>query len=57
MTPVERVERMLSMEARMPQKDAAGIFIPSGMDASVKVKVMEDVLKIMREKKQDDRGY
>jgi hypothetical protein len=57
MTPVERVERMLSMEARMPQKDAAGIFIPSGLDAAVKVKVMEDVLKIMREKKQDDRGY
>ena len=56
MTPVERVEWMLSMEAQMPQKDAAGIYIPSGMDAVVKIKALEEVLKILRPKSQDNKG-
>ena len=55
MTPVERVEWMLSMEAQMPRKDAAGIYIPSGMDAVVKIKALEEVLKILQPKSQDNK--
>ena len=54
MTPVERVTRMLEMEAQMPQKDEAGIYIPSGLDAAIKVKSYEECLKIMRSEERNE---
>ena len=54
MTPVERVERMLEMEARMLQKDEAGIYIPSGLDAAIRVKSYDECLRIMKEEKRNE---
>lgn len=50
MNPVERIEYMLKMEATRPEKDGAGIFIPQGMDAAIRRKTLEEVLKVMRGK-------
>ena len=48
MTPVERIEYMLNMEARVPQKDGAGIYVANGVDSAVKRKTLQECLKILK---------
>jgi hypothetical protein len=38
------------MEARQPEKDAAGIFIPAGMDSAIKKKTYQECLRIVKGK-------
>jgi len=52
MTPVERVERMLSMEC-VKEKDDAGIFIPAAMDSVIKRKAYEECLRVMKRKEEN----
>lgn len=49
MTLIEIVENMLE-EATVPEKDAAGVFIPAAMDAAIRRKTCEDFLVILRRK-------
>jgi hypothetical protein len=44
MTPVERVKKMLSMSAKRPIKDVAGVIIPQGFDNSIRVKTLKEVI-------------
>lgn len=48
MTPVERIEYMLSMEVNIKQKDDAGIYVPANVDAAVRVKQLKEVLDILK---------
>lgn len=50
MTPVERIEYMLSREVKIKQKDNAGIYVPGNVDAAVRVKQLKEVLSILKRK-------
>ena len=51
MTTEERIKQLLDCAVRMPAKDAAGVYIPSGMDATVRAKAIADCLKIVQDEK------
>jgi hypothetical protein len=49
MTVVERIQRMLDMDCKVPVKDEAGVITPHGIDSSVRRKALEDCLKVAKE--------
>ena len=55
MTSIERVQELLNMEVLMSEKDAANIIIASRVDAVVKRKTLEDVIKYLKAHELEDR--
>ena len=51
MATEERIKQLLDCAVRMPTKDAAGVYIPGGMDATVRAKAIADCLKIVQDEK------
>lgn len=52
MSTVERIQQLLDC-AVVRVKDNAGIIIPSGVDQSVRVKALEECLKIAKEEEHE----
>jgi hypothetical protein len=48
MTSVERVEQLLNMEVYQSERDDAGIIVASRVDAAVKRKTLQDVIKHLK---------
>jgi len=55
MTSIEIVQELLNMEVLMSEKDAANIIIASRVDAVVKRKTLEDVIKYLKAHELEDR--
>ena len=51
MATEERIQQLLDCAVRTPTKDAAGVYIPGGMDATVRAKAIADCLKIVQDEK------
>ena len=51
MATEERIKQLLDCAVKMPTKDAAGVYIPGGMDATVRAKAIADCLKIVQDEK------
>jgi hypothetical protein len=45
---IKRVEDLLMMAERIPEKDDADVYIPAGNDAAIRCKVYKEVLRMMR---------
>jgi hypothetical protein len=46
---IKRIENLLNEELGRPDKDAAGVYIPTNMDAHIRIQVFKQCLKILRE--------
>jgi len=51
MATVERIQQLLDCASRTPERDAAGVITPNGVDAQVRVKALRDCLKIAEEER------
>ena len=51
MATEERIKQLLYCAVRVPTKDAAGVYIPGGIDSSVRAKAIADCLKIVQDEK------
>ena len=51
MATEERIKQLLDCAVKAPVKDAAGVYIPGGMDATVRAKAIADCLKIVQDEK------
>ena len=51
MATEERIRQLLDCAVKAPVKDAAGVYIPGGMDATVRAKAIADCLKIVQDEK------
>lgn len=49
MATVERIEQLLNCAERVPVKDNAGIIIPAGIDAAVRVKAFQECLRLIKD--------
>jgi len=49
MATEERIKQLLDCAVKAPVKDAAGVYIPGGMDATVRAKAIADCLKIVQD--------
>lgn len=49
MATIERIQQLLDCANKVPEKDAAGIIIPSGVDARERVKALKECLKIVKD--------
>ena len=49
MATEERIKQLLDCAVKAPTKDAAGVYIPGGMDATVRAKAIADCLKIVQD--------
>ena len=46
MSTVERIQAILDCAVLIPEKDAAGVMIPAGVDNKIKVETLKQCLKI-----------
>jgi len=55
MSTVERIQELLNCTSRIPEKDKAGIITAHGVDCTVRIKALNDCLKIAQdeERKRD----
>jgi len=51
MATEERIRQLLDCAVKAPVKDAAGVYIPGGMDATIRAKAIADCLKIVQDEK------
>ena len=51
MATEERIKQLLDCAVKAPVKDAAGVYIPGGMDSTVRAKAIADCLKIVQDEK------
>jgi len=49
MSTVERIQELLNCTSRIPEKDKAGIITAHGVDCTVRIKALNDCLKIAKD--------
>ena len=49
MATEERIKQLLDCAVKIPVKDAAGVYIPGGMDATIRARAIADCLKIVQD--------
>ena len=49
MATEERIKQLLDCVTRVPVKDAAGVYIPGGVDTAIRARAIADCLKIVQE--------
>jgi len=55
MNDVEQfLQKLLDMTKAIPEKDGAGVFIPAGIDASIKAKAIQDCLRIIKKANENE---
>ena len=54
MSTAQRIQELLDCAVRVPEKDKAGIIIPAGIDAQVRVKALNDCLKIAQDEEKHE---
>lgn len=54
MSTVQRIQELLDCAVRVPEKDDAGIITATGIDATVRIKALQDCLKIAQDEEEKD---